>query len=58
MTYRQLLEAIKTARELEDALEMARSNPKRLYGTPEEQDNANALMRQAGNALDQEIELL
>jgi len=57
MTYRQLLEAIKTAKEIEAALDVARLNPKRWKGAPEEQDRADAAFRAADVALDREIEL-
>jgi hypothetical protein len=55
MTYRELLEAIQVGEELQRALDHARSNPKRFKGTLEEQDEADALMRIADRALDEEI---
>lgn len=55
MTYRQLLEAIKTAKELEDALHIARLNPKRWSDNIEEQDLADSQFRASDAALDQEI---
>ena len=55
MTYRELLEAISTARELESALETARGDRRRFSGTPEQQDEADAFFRAADRALDEPI---
>ena len=54
MTYRQLLEAIKTANELQAEVDRVSLDRRRWNGTAEEQDDAEALFRAADNALDQE----
>lgn len=56
MTYRQLLEAIQTANELRDEINRVRRDVRRWKGTPEEQDQADAIFRAADRALDQEID--
>lgn len=56
MTYRQLLEAIQTANELQRACDLCRCDPKRHRGTPEEQDEADARFSSADAALDHNIE--
>lgn len=55
ITYRNLLDAIDRAKELSLAYNDAANNRARFLGTPEEQDRAEAWLREADNALNSEV---
>lgn len=56
MTYRELLDAIRTANRLQDARDIAASARDRWRGTPEERDIAEARFYSADARLDQQID--
>lgn len=55
ITYRNLLGAIYRAKELQKVYEDAASNRARWEGTREEQDRAEARLREADEALNNEV---